>query len=60
MLHAAHIQTDYLKQELSLVSETLVTEPRMYLNDHDIAVPYLKMNLKKEDFDMLEKNNIKE
>ncbi|MCY4780251.1 sulfatase-like hydrolase/transferase [Sphingobacterium sp. UT-1RO-CII-1] len=60
MLHAAHIQTDYLKQELSLVSETLVTEPRMYLNDHDIAVPYLKMNLKKEDFDMLEKNNIQE
>lgn len=60
MVNAAHIRTAYLNKKLSLVNRAFHVEPRMYLNDHDVAVPYLQMNLKKEDFDMLKKNNIKE
>lgn len=60
MLNAAHIRTSYLEKDLSLVNRAFDVEARMYLNDHDISVPYTKMNLKKEDFEMLKKNNIKE
>ncbi|AJH13499.1 phosphoethanolamine transferase [Myroides profundi] len=60
MINAAHIRTSYLEKDLSLVNRAFNAEARMYLNDHDIAVPYTKMNLKKEDFEMLKKNNIKE
>ncbi len=59
MLNAANIETKYLEKDLSLVHPSFTARPRMYLNDHDIAVPYLKMNLKPEDFEMLKKNNIK-
>ncbi|WP_121964476.1 phosphoethanolamine transferase [Myroides sp. N17-2] len=60
MINAAHIRTAYLEKDLSLVNRVFNVEARMYLNDHDIAVPYTKMNLKKEDFEMLKKNNIKD
>lgn len=60
MINAAHIRTAYLEKDLSLVNRAFNVEARMYLNDHDIAVPYTKMNLKKEDFEMLKKNNIKD
>jgi len=33
--------------------------PRLYLNDHDLAVPYQKMNLKEEDFEQIKKLNLK-
>lgn len=59
MLDAAHIKTPYLAKNLSLVDSAFQVEDRMYLNDHDLAVPYIKMNLKTEDFDMLKKNSIK-
>ncbi|KZE82812.1 sulfatase [Myroides marinus] len=60
MINAAHIRTSYLEKDLSLVNRAFNAEARMYLNDHDIAVPYTKMNLKEEDLEMLKKNNIKE
>ncbi len=60
VLNMAHVQTPYLDTELSLVSKNFRPKPRLYLNDHDIAVPYRKMNLKREDFDMFDKRGIKE
>lgn len=60
MLDVADIKTNYLEQDLSLVNPTFTSRPRMYLNDHDVAVPYLKMNLKEEDFAMFRKNNIQQ
>lgn len=59
MINASTIDTPYLEEDLSLVNPDFAIRERMYLNDHDIAVPYIKMNLKKEDFKMLKKNNIK-
>lgn len=59
MLNTANIESKYLEKDLSLVHPSFTARPRMYLNDHDIAVPYLKMNLKQEDFEILKKNNIK-
>lgn len=60
MLHMAHIRTSFFNKERSLLHRDFLVEPRMYLNDHDVAVPYLEMNLKPEDFDMLRKNGIKD
>lgn len=59
MIDASTIHTPYLEEDLSLVNPDFAIRDRMYLNDHDIAIPYLKMNLKKQDFNMLKKNNIK-
>ncbi|MBB1139513.1 phosphoethanolamine transferase [Myroides sp. WP-1] len=59
LLDAAAIQTPYFKPEHSLVNPQFKVVPRLYLNDHDLAVPYQKMNLKKEDFEQIEKLNLK-
>ncbi|UYW00484.1 lipid A phosphoethanolamine transferase [Flavobacterium agricola] len=58
-IDAANIKTQYYDADLSLLNPNFVEKERMYLNDHDEAVPYKKMNLKKQDFEMLKKNNIK-
>jgi glucan phosphoethanolaminetransferase (alkaline phosphatase superfamily) len=58
-IDAANINTQYYNSELSLINDEFKEKERMYLNDHDKAVPYKKMNLKKQDFEMLAKNNIK-
>jgi len=59
LLDAAGIQTTYLKPEFALLNSQFKATPRLYLNDHDKAVPYQQMNLKKEDFDMIKKLNLK-
>ena len=59
LLDAATIQTPYLKPEYSLVSPQFKTMPRLYLNDHDLAVPYQQMNLKTEDFEQIKKLKLK-
>ena len=58
-IDAANIDTQYYNSELSLINNEFKEKERMYLNDHDKAVPYKRMNLKKQDFEMLAKNNIK-
>ncbi len=59
MLNAAQLYSPYLDTTLSLIHKDFKIAPRLYLNDHDIAVPYRKMNLKQMDIEMLEKNGIK-
>ncbi|MDR0229684.1 MAG: lipid A phosphoethanolamine transferase [Flavobacteriaceae bacterium] len=59
LLDAGEVKTRYFEPDLSVVNNNFVGRDRMYLNDHDIAVPYQRMNLKKEDFEMIKKNNIK-
>ena len=59
LLDAIGIESPYLKTEYSLVHPTFKVVPRLYLNDHDLAVPYQKMNLKTEDFEQIEKLNLK-
>lgn len=59
LLDAATIQTPYLKPASSLVNPLFKPTPRLYLNDHDLAVPYQQMNLKAEDFEQIKKLNLK-
>lgn len=59
LLDAASIQTPSLKPQFSLVNSLFESMPRMYLNDHDLAVPYQQMNLKEEDFEQIKKLNLK-
>lgn len=60
LLDASQIKSPYLNFNLSLVSQKFKIQPRLYLNDHDKAVPYLKMNLKPEDFEMIKKHQIQD
>lgn len=59
LLDVAAIQTPHFKPEYSLVNPQFTVLPRLYLNDHDLAVPYQKMNLKEEDFEQIKKLNLK-
>ncbi|WP_158962283.1 phosphoethanolamine transferase [Myroides fluvii] len=59
LLDAASIQTPALKPKFSLVNSRFEPMPRLYLNDHDLAVPYQQMNLKEEDFEQIKKLNLK-
>ncbi|HLR36458.1 MAG TPA: sulfatase-like hydrolase/transferase [Chitinophagaceae bacterium] len=59
LLNIAEIKTTYYNPRLSLTSPQLKNEVRFYLNDHDKAIPFQKMNLKEEDFNQLKKNHIK-
>lgn len=59
LLDAAAIETPYLKRAFSLVNPQFKATPRLYLNDHDLAVPYQQMNLKEEDFEQIKKLNLK-
>ncbi|MEC4113013.1 phosphoethanolamine transferase [Myroides pelagicus] len=58
LIDIADIQTTHLEYDLSLVNPMFKPKQRVYLNDHDVAIPYRKMNLKEEDVEMLNKNNI--
>lgn len=58
LLDAAEITTPYLDIDKSIINPHFIARNRLYLNDHDVAVPYQQMNLKKEDFEMIQKNNI--
>lgn len=54
LLDLAGIQTVYKDSALSVVNSAFENRPRMYLGDHDEPVPFYKMGLKKEDFEMLD------
>lgn len=53
LLDMAHIETPYLNRERSLASRDLKQTVRMYLDDHDRAVPFFRSGLKKEDKEKL-------
>lgn len=59
LLDMAAIETKYLEEDLSLTSKMFKSRDRMYLSDHDDPIPYQKMNLKKQDFEMIQKKGLK-
>lgn len=59
LLDAANISSPYLDKHLSVLSDLFSVQPRLYLNDHDKAVPFYKMNLKPEDFEQMKQNHIR-
>lgn len=58
LLEAAQIQTPYLNKKLSLLNQNYEIGERLFLDDHDNAVPYLDMRLNVEDIINLKKNDI--
>lgn len=52
MLDLAGLQTVYRKDSLSVVNRHYTEKPRVYLNDHNVAVPLNDVGMKKEDFKM--------
>lgn len=58
LIDAADISTPFLKEDLSLVNPQFSEQKRMFLTDHENAIPYTKLNLRKIDYQLLEKNNI--
>lgn len=59
MLDIADIEADMLDRTYALSSGAFTVRDRMYLGDHDNPVPFWQIGLKKQDFDMLDKWNIK-
>lgn len=59
MLDLASIQTDISDLTYALSSPFFEVRPRMYLGDHDNPVPFWEIGLKEQDFEMLDKWNIK-
>lgn len=58
ILDMAHIETDYLDTDLSLVDMKFKTAKRMYLSDHDNPIPYYNAGLRKEDKAMIEERKM--
>jgi glucan phosphoethanolaminetransferase (alkaline phosphatase superfamily) len=58
LLDIAGIETDYLYENLSLVSDRFKVEKRIYLSDHDDPVLFYNAGLKKEDKIYIKEKNI--
>lgn len=54
----ASLQSLYINQRYSLVSDSYAPGERLYLNDHNKAVDYRKAGLKRLDFEMLHKRGM--
>ena len=59
MLSLAGIETPYRDDSQSVTASHYVLKPRVYLNDHNEPRPLDDLGMKKQDFRMLEKRNIK-
>ena len=59
MLSLAGIETPYRDDSQSVTAPHYVLKPRVYLNDHNEPRPLDDLGMKKQDFQMLEKRNIK-
>ena len=59
MLSLAGIETPYRDDSQSVTASHYVLKPRVYLNDHNEPRPLDDLGMKKQDFQMLEKRNIK-
>lgn len=58
VLDMAHIETDYLDSDLSLVDMKFKIAKRMYLSDHDNPIPFYNAGLRKEDKSMIEERKM--
>jgi Predicted membrane-associated, metal-dependent hydrolase len=58
MLDMASISTGYLDSTLSVCSNNLEITPRVYLNDHDQAIPINKLNLTRYDYEQIYKRGL--
>lgn len=58
LLDIAHIDTQYLDTNLSLIRNSFKNAKRMYLNDHDKPIFFYNAGLKKEDKLMVEKKKM--
>ena len=59
MLSLGGIETPYRDDSQSVTAPHYVLKPRVYLNDHNEPRPLDDLGMKKQDFQMLEKRNIK-
>jgi hypothetical protein len=60
MLDIANIDTPIKDSSLSLSSvDFRPTDDRKYLGDHDMPISLVKLGLKKQDFEMLDRWNMK-
>lgn len=59
MLHLGGIDTSYRNDSLSVASALFTEKPRVYLNDHNEPRTLDDIGMKKEDFDMLRKKQIR-
>ena len=59
MMELAGIETPYRNDSLSVTSPLYTEKSRVYLNDHNDPRPLDDLGMKKQDFQMLEKRNIK-
>lgn len=55
MLDMAGVKTAVADSTLALTSGAFRLRDRMYLGDHDDPIPFWKMGLKKQDFEMMDK-----
>ena len=58
LLDIAHIQTSYFDDDLSLVNHNFTRGKRLYLGDHDNPIPFYNAGLKKQDKEMIKKENM--
>lgn len=58
LIDVADISTPFLKEDLSLVNPKFTKKKRDFLTDHENAIPYRKLNLRRLDFQMLKENHI--
>ena len=59
MLSLGGIETPYRDDSQAVTALHYVLKPRVYLNDHNDPRPLDDLSMKKQDFQMLEKRNIK-
>lgn len=59
LLNLGGIRTAYRNDTLSVVSPLYTEKPRMYLNDHNEARSYRNIGMRKQDFEMFNKQHIK-
>ncbi len=59
MLSLGGIETPYRDDSQAVTASHYVLKPRVYLNDHNDPRPLDDLGMKKQDFQMLEKRNIK-
>lgn len=59
MLSLGGIETPYRDDSQAVTASHYVLKPRVYLNDHNDPRPLDDLSMKKQDFQMLEKRNIK-
>lgn len=59
VLHLAGVETRVSDETYALSSGAFLVRNRMYLGDHDNPIPFWRIGLKKQDFLMLDKWNMK-